>query len=257
MIKGDEMKEVIKKLAESISAETQQNNEVAITAAVKYLKDNGWDNPEATSTMLCFEMAQFQDAVVNNLLGEGKHDNRLVFCYTNYNFLARHIEELAILKNGTSACSADISRYIISKYVEYLKTREIPDMKLDEDNYWIPKFGTNAQWIEFCNGLYKFYWGQPDIYVNAYNALMESEMRYYKHELQTLYGTFKDGESFVIAKAYDEEPTLIEEDGFYIILKGKCPREYPAAKSKFEFLPMVKIPKTDITLKITKEEIFI
>lgn len=97
--------------------------------------------------------------------------DKIALLYKYYGFVNRNVEELVIRMEGSSSC-ADKSRWLLRQYEEFLKTKAIPDMTIDEKCYWKPGFGTGEQWIEFCESLMYLYYGNPERYFKAFSSLI-------------------------------------------------------------------------------------
>lgn len=248
--------EVIKKLCENIKDE---NREV-VSEIVSILEGTNYDfkNPETFYVVLMFQIHQIMDSVAE-IFHELSSDNYKVnFIFTNYNFLESNIEKLIEEKTGTSMYVADKSRHIISLYLKYLLTEEIPEDEF-RDDYWLVNFGTNKQWMEFCNSLYKLYYGNPKEYFNVYNILLKEEIRKYEKTLYSLIFVMNDEEEVLVDQRFDKEPELPETiSDCYIIRKTsfKNKKDYNEPKSlggflnKFYYL----VPTSDIYKTIIKSE---
>lgn len=97
--------------------------------------------------------------------------DRIVFFYMNYKFLEQNVEKLVDLSRG---CCCDKSSFILKTYLNKLIGNDIQEFKNRNDKnhqYWEPDFGTVEQWMEYLEGLFNFYYGNPDKYFKSYNEL--------------------------------------------------------------------------------------
>lgn len=109
-------------------------------------------------------------------------DDEYADVFMNVQFYENHIEKLCTQFEGGFAC-ADKSSVIVGRYVEFLRTGEPGKWEVGETIqangkdikcYWLPNFGTQAQWYEFLRGLYHFKYGNPQKYLLAYKALNDA-----------------------------------------------------------------------------------
>ena len=186
------------------------------------------------------------------------------FIYLNYDFLEHNVQELCELREG-SCCCADKSRSILGMYFQYSLSGEVPAFNPEDEHYWTPNFGTYQEWINLCEGLYHLYYGKPEQYLKSYNALIQSEIRKYKHILHTWYLKFTDGQIIEFYTTWDdnqENPLNNEhfdKGDYYVIYKKYVKdRHYEIHKDE-NFLRnhYCKVPKTDIAeiYKISEEKV--
>ncbi len=105
---------------------------------------------------------------------------RVVFLYLNYEFMERHIHTLITSREGIWYCT-DKTSWILEKYKEYILTGQIPEMGTEE-KFWMPGFGEFSDWADYCNSLFWLYHGNPAPYMEAYQRLLNCEMRSDKEE---------------------------------------------------------------------------
>lgn len=182
---------------------------------------------------------------------------------SDYDFLEHNIRELCVLREG-SGCCADKSRYILKMYLGYSLAGETPEFNPDIEHYWMPKFGTNQEWINLCDGLYHLYYGRVDQYVKSYHALIQAEIRKYKHILHTWYIRFKDGETVKFDTTWDDKQDnplgneYFDKGDYYIIYKKYVEnRGYEIYEDEeLLFNHNCKVPKSDIDkiYKISEEK---
>lgn len=109
-------------------------------------------------------------------------DDEYADVFMDHQFYENHIEKLCTQFEGSFAC-ADKSGVIVGRYINYLRTGELGKWEVGETVkanghdikcYWLPNFGTQAQWHEFIKGLYHFKYGNPQKYLLAYKALNDA-----------------------------------------------------------------------------------
>ena len=125
------------------------------------------------------------------------------------------------LREGSSCC-ADKSRYILKMYLNYSIDGTIPEFNPNVEHYWIPKFGDNEMWISYCDSLYGLYYGKTESYFKAYNALLQSEKRAFKHLLHRWYIKLVDGDIIEFAQTWDDRldhtlDSYADKGDFYLI----------------------------------------
>jgi len=187
------------------------------------------------------------------------------FIYANYSFLENHIRNLCEFREGSSCC-ADKSRYILKIYLEYSITGEIPIFNPNIEAFWIPNFGDNQMWIDYCDSLCRLYYGYTEEYFKAYNSLIQCEIRKFKHILHRWYMEFNDGQIIEFDQSWDdrdEHPleSYADKGDFYTmhkrIVKDKQFDIYEPTDEEEKMLyrkSYVKIPKTEINLIYKKSE---
>lgn len=264
-----DIQDVISSLAKGIEAENEEINRDAVISILKSLSDSPYDftNPDIFNTMFMFPLEQLLELVAKNLHEEKdpvvKDEYKPQFIFIHYSFLKYNIEKLIEKKRKTSSCVADVSRTILSMYLKYSLTGVIPETNLEE-HYWLPKFGTNEEWIVFCDSLCQLYYGNNEDYLKAYMVLLNSEIRKYPHTRYSLVAKFKDGTSGVVEEKYDkdtfENPELVE--GYYNIPKSAFSKKmaYDNANNLRGFLNrfFYKVPKEDIVgFEVIKEDVMI
>lgn len=148
-----------------------------------------------------YELAKALSSTPNSNI---ENKNKPIFIYLHYDFLEKNIRQLCINREG-HACCADKSREIIRMYRKYSLTGEIKVFNPDEENYYTPNFGTNQNWIDYCDGLYDLYYGKTEKYIKAYNTLLHAEIRKYKHILHRWYIEFNDGETIELTTSWDDD----------------------------------------------------
>ena len=225
------------------------------------------DNPERFNSLISHKLKRIMSLLVNTLHKPSlcKNKDKPNFIYTNYEFLERNIRSLCILREGDSCC-ADKSRYIIKMFLQYTIDGKIPDFDPTIEKYYIPKFGDNEMWIRYCDSLYELYHGKTEEYFTSYNKLLQTEVRKYKHTLNTWFIKLKDGNSIGIGHTWDKNlncPISEYDDlgDFYIInkrfIKDMNFETYIPEDEEDRFLygdNYVKLPKASIEKIYYKSE---
>lgn len=183
------------------------------------------NNPDNFNCFINHKLKRAVGLIASNLHEPSvcKDKNKPNFIYTNYSFLECNIRELCILRQGSSCC-ADKSRYILKMFLKYSIDGEIPSFDPNLEKYWIPNFGDNKMWIDYCDSLCELHYGNTRKYFKAYNDLMQCEIRKFKHLLHRWYIELNDGDIIEIGKSWDN--TLVcpldsnsNKDDYYIINK--------------------------------------
>ena len=150
-------------------------------------------------------------------------------------------------------------------YLKYAISGEIPTFNPEEEHYWLPNFGDNKMWIDFCEGLYRLHYGHVKEYFAAYQSLATCEIRKYKHILHRWHIKYKNGEDFEFTQTWDdrtENPLKYDSDGdFYIIRKNYIGtnvfEKYEPDDEEFKFLynKCVRVPKSEVEVYSVSEEV--
>ena len=207
-----------------------------------------------------YEIARVLSSTPNQNI---KNKDKPIFIYVNYDFLEENIRNLCIKREGHSCC-ADKSREIIRMYMEYCLTEKVRLFNPNEEHYYTPNFGTNDDWINYCDGLYELYYGKPEKYIKTYYTLLQSEIRKYKHILHKWYIEFKDGEIIKFTNSWDDnisnplENDYFDKGDFFIgnkkIFKHKGFEDYDNNKDRIINNQFCKIPKSTIKQIYKKSE---
>lgn len=214
------------------------------------------DNPDNFNVFINHKLNKAVKLIANNLHEPSvcRDRNKPNFIYANYSFLESNIRELCILREGSSCC-ADKSRYILKMFLQYSIDGKIPDFDPNLEKYWIPNFGDNKMWIEYCDSLNALYYGKTEDYFKAYNALLQCEIRKFKHLLHHWYIELNDGDIVEIGQTWDdrlESPLSIYDKGDYYIIRKSFVEDkglevYTPEDEEEDFLyrrNFVKLPKT-------------
>lgn len=243
-------------LMDAVTKENEEKYGAIVTNMLKAINDSPYDfeKPDIFNTMIAFPLEEIMDNVVKNL---HKQQNEEVedkfkpqFIFLHYQFLSSNIEKFIEKRMESSSCVVDKSRYILKMYLDYSLTGEIPETDLEE-HYWIPRFGTNEDWMAFCDGLYKLFYGNNDLYLTSYEKLLNEEIRRYPHTKYVLSAKFCDGNKRIVEQTYDK-PVLLPpvKDEYYIISKLAFSEKmrYDDAEDGDEYFGrfFYKVPKNEI-----------
>lgn len=265
------IEEALFRIFDIIASEDSDLSEKKITDVIENLaalKDNIYlHNPEEFNLFIVCKLEKilsiiaksFYENPIDTILDKNKPN----FIFKKYGFLKNNISKLCEERTG-SVCSSDKARYIINMYLEYSLTGVIPKDDFLEEHYWIPKFGCNSEWIDFCDGLYQMYYGNPRHYFSSYKVLIESEIRLFKHVLHNWYIRLVNGDVIKLMETWDDSDTNplysdIYDKGDYYLIKKSCFKEttYTCADDTDMILKrFYKVPKTDILdiYKISEEK---
>lgn len=175
----DTLQTVITSLCENILAEDEAKHAQTVTNILHTLNSTNLDfkNPETFHCMIAFELETLLQQIADKL-----HEQPIVpdqykasFVFLHYNFMESHINELIQTKTHTSCCISDKSRFILKHYLSYTISGKTEDfMHQTEHHYWVPTFGTTDQWIAYCDGIYRLYYGKTSEYLTPYKELLDA-----------------------------------------------------------------------------------
>lgn len=267
---SESTEKVISSLLKTINSKSDEKTKLLVQEVIEDIHSDPklkLDNPEYFDTKFNNKLRKSMKLIANSLHkpSECKDKYKVDFIYLNYRFLENHIRELCILRQG-STCCADKSRYILNMYLNYAKTGEIPEFDSSIEKYYIPKFGDNQMWMNYCDSLYSLFYGRTEKYFKSYNELLHCKMRKFKHLLHTWYIELNDNSLIKFDNTWDDDTKnplnnhYLRED-FYIIHKNKVGdinfEKYTPADEEDDFLFefYVKIPKCMVKriYKETKE----
>ena len=261
MLDKDKLGEAIKAISNCFAAKSEQEANERVTEALKFLNESKYKikSPEDFNCLIGIRVEQCMEAIAKTLhdIPTIKNTHLADFIFVNYEFLEHNIRELCTLREG-SCCCADKSRHIINMFLQYAIDGTIPEFDPAVEQYWIPNFGDNQMWIDLCNSLYRLYYGYTKDYFKAYAALVECDIRKYKHIKHDWHIKFKDGTDFLYTSTWDENtenPLKIDMQGDCYIIRKKYvgDKDYPAYNSKDEEMAFlynnsVCVPKEDVEI---------
>jgi hypothetical protein len=276
-----EINKVINSLASVIHKDSLSASSEFVNNMLQLMNKDTMTNPEMFNLFVCYPC----NSQINNLIEtintlyeksdkvSGKNLSKFVFLFKNYTYLERHIEELVTSKSGTSACSCDIARYLLKNvYLHYLKTDVILDMKVNEEKYYKPSFGTNDEWIDYIESLRDLFYGKTEKYFISYKKMLDSKIRKYKHIVHYHKITYlKNNMTFEMPCTFDNDKEVHLQKSIdgknYKILRFMIPKDLlPAYTSVYESATgsdktmsagYYFVPITDVSIKTESKEKFI
>lgn len=256
----DNLEESIKSLLNYMITEESNKSQKLIMEVLKQIQESKVDfsNPEDFHLFLIYKLENAIEEIAKHMhecpQSNIKDDYKPNFIFLHYDFLEHNIRELCTLREGSSCC-ADKSRSIIEIYLKYSLTGNIPEFNPDLEQYWTPKFGNYQEWMDLCDGIYELYFGKPEKYLRAYNVLLQTEIRRYKHILHHWYIKFKDEEIIEFDTTWDKrtdnplDNKHNDKGDFYIMEKKLLQnRNYEQYKNEEELFMnfYCKVPKNDV-----------
>lgn len=235
----DKLGEAIKAISNSFASRSEQEANKRITEALKFINESDFKikGPEDFDLFIGHKVEQCMNSIVKTLhdVPTMQNSHMADFIFVHYSFLEHNIRELCSLREG-SCCCADKSRHIIKMFLRYAIDGTIPEFDPDLEKYWTPNFGDNQMWIDLCNGLYRLHFGYTEEYFKAYKALVECDIRKYKHVRHDWYIKYQNGEEFRYANTWDDnvDIPLEIENGCYILRDKYVVGNYPKYKSNDE-----------------------
>jgi len=226
-----EIQEVISSLINSITIEEKEESNQILRNCSEKLKETNFNmnDPDEFNTIFMYPLKNALTTLIGelqNIDSENSNYKKVVFVFANYQYLSSHIMRLIKQKCGFS-CISDRIRHIIKIYLKSLLETDFVEEDFSEDHFWIPKFGTCKEWIEFCDGLYSLYYGSTEKYLNAYKVLLESDVRKYKRIVYNWYFKHVNGNVYYFMETSGEKPVNPLEDkynsidGYYLISKRR------------------------------------
>lgn len=205
-------KEIVNVIEELISAFNAENDAAygtVIEHTITELNASGhnFGDPDTFNTIFMFQQNNVITAIAkqfHELCKNPRNESMANFVFTNYQYLENHIRVLIESRCGGS-CVADRSRTIIREYLKWLVTDELHEFDTEKDHYWLPKFGTYKEWFDYCDSLYRLYYGHTEDYLKMLLKLQaEVKIRRFKHQQHDWNLKLKGAEAFVFMKTYDE-----------------------------------------------------
>lgn len=260
-----EISKVLNKLFENLEKETDDLNECYYGKFVENLKNYPYDfnNPDVFNSLVMSRIESVSQYVAKNIMEE-KTDNssdmdKLVFLYTNYDFLIHNIRALIGSKSGLS-CVGDQVNFILDCYRYMLLGKNNNHSDFENESYSHPKFGTYESWMNFCNGLYELYYGRPNNYRITYDILYQSPIRQFKHIQHDWFFNLKhqSDKKYLLETTFDDDirnPLEKTSEDYILISKKNLGSDCDIFEKSKSFPFLRKISKENIGLvwKISKE----
>lgn len=157
------MKEELKKLIVQMAKASEDAYQEEYNKVYKPFLDTAgvsvgsWDDAEDIYYGLVFPMEQ---AIAKKCIIENpKMSKKAAFVITNYYAFSLIIRKLADMGTG---CSADMARWVMNEYIDHLNDESYVPTEIDHSKYYMPDFGTTAEWLEFTESIFKmFHTGDP------------------------------------------------------------------------------------------------
>lgn len=256
-----EIEKSLKNIFNTLTAKSDKEIALLIEETVNIIHENksklSLDDPERFNSLINYKINRAIKLITETLHNPSisRDKNKPNFIYANYGFLERNIRELCVLREGSSCC-ADKSRYILKMFLKYSIDGEIPSFDPNLKGYYIPNFGDNKMWIDYCDSLYSLYYGETESYFKAYNDLLQCEKRKFKHLLHKWYVELDDGDIIAIGQSWDKDldsplDDYTDKGDYHIIhkrfVKNKNFEVYVSEDEEESFLcgrNYVKLPKS-------------
>lgn len=150
----EEIKNVITQMAEEAENEYQKVYDKdykpfldTIGASV-----NSWDDAEDVYFDLVFPL---NEGIAKKCMNENpKISKKAAFVISNYYIFSLIIRKLADMGAG---CSADMARWIMKEYINHLNDENYVPVEINHSQYYMPDFGTTAEWMDFVEGIFKMF----------------------------------------------------------------------------------------------------
>lgn len=261
----EKLNETIGIIANSFTAKTEEEANKRVKESVKYLENSEFTikNAEQFNYMVSYKVENCMKQVARYLY-KGK-SNKADFLYVHYSFMEHNIRELCSLREGSSCC-ADKSRYILKMFLEYSLNGVVPEFNPEIEEYWIPNFGDNEMWINFCESLIRLYYGNTEEYLESYQALVTDKIRLFPHIIHWWHIKYQNGTDIKFANTWDKnlDVPLSKENingrECYLVMDNKIGEntfpKYICDNSKNEFLfsHVVCVPVDEVEIYHVDEE---
>jgi len=152
---------------DNVDAYTALASNNTVKSAVEYAREGLYEE-------FSLELLHPFDSVVDGLLASITDSSEAQFLIKHSDFAESHFNRL-IEKFEGSPCCSDKSRTIVSSLIRYY----IDDVKINfnyeqEVTYHLPKkiFKTHDQIVAFAKGLHHLFYGRPDFYLEALQAVV-------------------------------------------------------------------------------------
>lgn len=169
-----ELKKVLESMAASIDRESEGRYQAVIDAVMEKHPAEKMTVERFASLVSYDIIERLHDQLVKKYFPESEDDWRIWDTITNYNFMNTMLKGLMEEANGTLACSADYSRWILRSYLEYLRSKRkvLPDMTIGEGCFLKPAFGTAEEWMMLCDEMVNMTHGKATKCYVLYSTLL-------------------------------------------------------------------------------------
>ena len=169
-----ELKKVLEAMAASIDRESEDRYQSVIDTVMEKHPANGM-TVERFAALVSYDIIErLHGQLVKKYFPEAESDWRIRAAITNYNFMNTMLKGLMEVANGTLACSADYSRWVLRSYLEYLRSKRkvLPDMTIGEGCFLKPAFGTAEEWMMLCDEMINMTHGKATKCYVLYSTLL-------------------------------------------------------------------------------------
>lgn len=199
----------------------------------------------------------FLEALLSKVYPTAVHFSSLVFLYSDYDFISKHLSELFVSKEGSS-CSVDKASFATKLFREFCITGEIIPFEVNKEDFYKPRFGNSKDWIDYILSLYGLKNGRTKDYLNCYNNLLNKETKKFEYRSRMWSLTLTDtNEVFKIGKTYDKDEchyiSESEDKKYYLVparILGEVDFDLSKGKSLF---PKYLVPKNKVELQFTED----
>jgi hypothetical protein len=176
----DNVKEALTDIFSSIISSSENETRINYGEIIKKLRHSGYDlhNADTFNVMINFQIEQILGVVASELSPAPynmENLNKIQFLFLNYDFFETNIEKLITKREGSCCCS-DKTGHILEAYHDYLVRGFVSELN-EARSFYIFNFGTYQDWLDFCDGLFRLYYGDNEKYLVTYKKLLESELR--------------------------------------------------------------------------------
>ena len=261
----NEIIEVLNRLFSNIEKENDKLNERYLKDLIEEIKKLPYElnDPDVFNTIVMFKIDSASEYVVKNIISDNISSDvdmdKLIFLYTNYDFLSYNIRSLISSKCGLS-CIGDQVSFILDCYRYMLLNKKDGSLNFEDEHYTHPKFGTYKNWMDFCNGLYELHYGRPNNYRVTYDILYQSPIRQFKHIQHDWFFNLKNGKckKYLLETTFDDDiqnPLEKTPEDYILVSKKNLGSDCNIFDRSDSFPFLRKISKENIGLvwKISKE----
>lgn len=157
--------EALKDFLNSLSDGIEKDNIELFRKIIDSSEIKDFSNPEEFFFAVQYPWENF----ISGFLSTITENQHVKMIFKNYHFIDRHLCAL-FEKHEGSACSADKSRTIINRLLNFYSTGKIIEFNYEvEYTYHLPKkiLTNHKDIINFCEGLRNLLHGKPDKYIEA------------------------------------------------------------------------------------------
>lgn len=150
-------------------------------ALINYLEEFRCHNdPDTFNVMYSY---QIKRNITNPLIkhffpfAEDKEQGyKMNFLVEHFDFVEKHIKHVIYTRTSITMCIEDQMRGVVSEYIKYLEKDKLPNWGTNR-KWYLPKFGTEKDWMEFIESLYWLYKGEEDLYIKTKHSLLNDNQK--------------------------------------------------------------------------------